>query len=118
MIWTSPRQARKLLITRRWGHCRRLRIKRRPDGSSTGCGRTEPWRFSHLPGNKDRRFRVNNVLLLAEGRDRRPGGTSAIRCALRAERHQNLDQASDQVEIYPQALTPFEALAADRFKAE
>ena len=40
----------------------------RPDKSSTGCGRTEPWRFSHLPGNKDRRFRVNDVLALAEER--------------------------------------------------
>jgi hypothetical protein len=40
--------------------------------------------FRRLPGNKDRRLlRVNNVLLLAEERDRRQGGTSAIRCALR-----------------------------------
>jgi len=31
---------------------------------------------------ENRRFRVNNVRLLVEERDRRPSGTSAIRCAL------------------------------------
>jgi hypothetical protein len=35
--------------------------------------------FRRLRGNEDRRFRVNNVLLLAEERDRRSGGTGA-RC--------------------------------------
>ena len=39
--------------------------------------------FRRLPGNKHRRFRVGDVLLVAEERDRRQGGTSAIRCALR-----------------------------------
>jgi hypothetical protein len=29
------------------------------------------WAFRRLPGYKDRPFRVNNVLLLAEERDRR-----------------------------------------------
>ena len=40
--------------------------------------------FRRLPGHKDRRIRVNDVLLLAEERELRSGGTSAIRCALRA----------------------------------
>jgi hypothetical protein len=40
--------------------------------------------FRHLRGDKDRRFSVNNVLLLTEERDRRLGGTSAIGCVLRA----------------------------------
>jgi hypothetical protein len=39
--------------------------------------------FRRLPGNKHRRFRVGDVLSLAEERDRRQQGTSAIRCALR-----------------------------------
>jgi hypothetical protein len=39
--------------------------------------------FRRLPDNKHRRFRVGDVLLLGEERDRRQGGTSAIRCALR-----------------------------------
>jgi hypothetical protein len=33
---------------------------------SSACSRAEPWHFSYLPGNRDRRFRVNSVLLLAE----------------------------------------------------
>jgi hypothetical protein len=43
--------------------------------------------FRRLPGNKHRRYRVGDVLLLAEERDRRQGGTSAIRCALREPAH-------------------------------
>jgi hypothetical protein len=41
------------------------------------------WALRRLPGNKHRRLRVGDVLLLAEQRDRRQGGTSTIRCALR-----------------------------------
>ena len=51
---------------------------------STDCRRTESWRFSHLHGNEDCAFSVDNGLLLIEGRDRRTGGTSAI--SLRCER--------------------------------
>jgi len=39
--------------------------------------------FRRLPGNKHRRFRVGDVLALAEERDRRHQGNGAIRSALR-----------------------------------
>jgi len=45
----------------------------------------EPRRFSHLPTNKDRRFRVNDVLLLAEERDRRQGGRKRAPFAAQGE---------------------------------
>ena len=40
--------------------------------------------FRRRPGNKHRRFRVEDVLFLAEERDRRQQGTGAIRCTTRA----------------------------------
>jgi hypothetical protein len=39
--------------------------------------------FRRLPGNTHRRFRVGDVLALAEERDRRHQGNGAIRSALR-----------------------------------
>ena len=39
--------------------------------------RIERSAFRRLPGKKNRRFRVNNVRLLVEERDRRPSGASA-----------------------------------------
>ena len=48
------------------------------------CWRTGLWRFVICAATRIAASSVNNVLLLAEERDRRPGGTSAIRCVLRA----------------------------------
>jgi hypothetical protein len=72
------------------GHCRRPRIRRRQTGDRVGDPRRrrpaaggQNLGIQSSAGNKDRRFGVNIVRLLAEEHDRRSGGTSAIRCALR-----------------------------------
>jgi hypothetical protein len=58
------------------------RSARFPVDRAHGAGGQNLGRFVVCPATRGRRFGVNTVLLLAEERDRRLGGTSAVRACL------------------------------------
>jgi len=74
------------LITRRCSALPSNRIRRRPAGELVGATRQVVDRLLAnsvaRPAANTAASGANDLPLLAEERDRRPGGTSAVRCAL------------------------------------